>query len=181
MVDNVEQDIWDWVINYIEVPNEFYNYKFPPCPYARSARLKGLMDVTAYQDGSIKDFINSQVNDIVENKKFDVRVMVFPAQVRWYFHVHSHVQNLNKKIIPHDYYVQYGRALQTTSQYPGFFKGKPYFIVIVNKLSNVLAGHMSLLTTDYYENWSPSHYTNIVTRRKEAYENLTDYSSKPAV
>jgi hypothetical protein len=170
MTANIEQDIWNWVIQYIEVTNEFYNYKFPPCPYAKSARLKGLMDVVAYQSGSIKNFIDSQLNDIVENKNFNVRVMVFPAHVRWYFHIHRYVQNLNKDIISKDYYAQYGRALQTKSQYPGLFNGKPYFIVIVNKLSDVLSGHEALLSTDYYNSWSPKHYEHVVNRRQTMYE-----------
>jgi hypothetical protein len=180
MTTEIEQDIWNWVINYIEVANEFYNYKFPPCPYAKSARLKGLMDVVAYQQGNIKNFIDSQVNDIVENKKFNVRVIVFPAHVRWYFHIHKHVQNLNKTIILKDYYAQYGRALQTSSQYAGIFKGKPYFIVIVNKLSDILSGHQSLLSTDYYDNWTNDHYNHVVNRRRDMY-NLYSDPTKPLV
>ena len=180
MQSDIEQDIWNWVTNYIEVANEFYNYKFPPCPYAKSARLKGLMDIVAYKNGSIKDFINSQVNNIVEHKKFNVRVMIFPAHVRWYFHIHRHVQNLNKEIISKDYYAQYGRALQTASQYPGMFNGKPYFIVIVNKLSDILSGHESLLSTDYYDNWTTRHYEHVVNRREQIYK-LHSNSTKPVI
>jgi hypothetical protein len=57
MKTEIEQDIWNWITNYIEVNHEFYNYKFPPCPYARTARLKGSVDIVAYESGNIKKFI----------------------------------------------------------------------------------------------------------------------------
>jgi hypothetical protein len=167
---DIEQDIWDWVINYIEVENKFYDYKFPPCPYARSARLRGLLDIVAFETGSIKQFINEQTHSLIKDKKFNTRVLVFPAKVRWYFHIHMHVQNLNKSIIPQNFYAQYGKAIKTQSRYQEWSKNSPYFIVIVNKLSDVLDAHQSLLKTSYYDLWTPKHYNDVVTRRQNLYE-----------
>jgi hypothetical protein len=170
---DVENDIWDWVKNFIEVNNEFYNYKFPPCPYAKSARLKGLMDVVAYESGDLKSFISEQTNDLITANKFNVRVMIFPAYMRWFFHIHRYIQQLNTSIVQQDFYAQYGKAVKTHSRYPGIFKNQPYFIVIVNRLSDVISGHQSLLTTDYYTPWSKKHYNDVVVRRNEMYEKYT--------
>jgi hypothetical protein len=166
----VEQDIWDWITNFIEATNSFYNYKFPPCPYAKAARLKGLVDVVAYESGSVTSWIQTHIDQLILDNQFDVRVMVFPAHVRWFFHVHWHVQQLNKTIISKDFYAQYGRAVQTASRYPGLFSGQPYFIVIVNRLTPVLDGHKSLMSTDYYDPWSQQHFADVVTRRQRMYE-----------
>ena len=163
----VEQDIWGWIKNYIEVNHKFYNYKFPPCPYAKAARLAGLLDVSAYTDGSTIDFIQNQVNELITNKKFNTRVLIFPPHYKWNYYLHWRVRQLNIKILKQDFYLQYGQAVKTSSQYPGICKNKPYFIVIVNKLSDVLDAHESLLKTNYYSSWSKKHYHNVVIRRQQ--------------
>lgn len=38
-IEQVKKDIEDWVVNFCEVPHPALG-GFPPCPYARSARLK---------------------------------------------------------------------------------------------------------------------------------------------
>ena len=43
-IQKVKQDIEDWIVNFVEVPHPALG-GFPPCPYARSARLKNSYDV----------------------------------------------------------------------------------------------------------------------------------------
>lgn len=38
-IEKVKQDIESWIVNFVEVPHPALG-GFPPCPYARSARLK---------------------------------------------------------------------------------------------------------------------------------------------
>jgi len=157
MENKVKQNILKWMIEYIETNNEFYDYKFPPCPYAKSARLKGLVDIVAYSTGSPYKFIKYQIEDLIIQNKFNIRVMAFPMKMRWYFHLHFLINRLNKNLVKQDLYVQYGRTDE-------------YFIVIVNKLSDVLDAHKALLKTDYYKNWSKDHYHAVVERRQKIYE-----------
>jgi hypothetical protein len=170
----VEKDIWDWITGYIEVNHKFYDYKFPPCPYARGARLKGLLDVQAYESGPINQFIEQQTTNLVNAKQYNVRVLAFPPRTKWLPHVKRFVTQLNEKIVTKDYYSQFGFALNTQSQYPGLFNSGPYFIVIINRLSDVLAGHQALLNTDYYKPWAKHHYDAVVTRRQQMYEKYKD-------
>jgi hypothetical protein len=171
----VEQDIWDWITGYIEADHKFYDYKFPPCPYARGARLKGLLDVQAYTTGSITEFIEQQALDLIGVKQYNVRVLIFPPRVRWFPWVKRSVMQMNKELVPKDYYAQHGTALKTNSQYTGWFNSGPYFIVIINKLSDVLDGHQALLKTEYYKPWAKHHYDAVVTRRQEMYK---EYKNK---
>ena len=157
-------DIWNWILNYIEQPHEFYDNKFAPCPYARAARMKGLVDVVAYNSGSVTEFIQQQTDSLIDSG-LNTRVMVFPAKMRWYYHVHWFIKKLNRKLIGQDFYIQYGRAVNTQSTYDELLSNSPYFIVIVNKLSDVLAGHRALLSTRYYDPWSEKHYREVVIRR----------------
>ena len=159
MNTEIEQNIWKWIMEYIEVDNEFYDYKFPPCPYAKTARLKGLVDVVVYDKGNPIKFIKQQTQDLIENKKFNIRIMAFPLRMRWYFHLHFLINHMNKRLVAQDLYAQYG----TTGD---------YFIVIVNKLSDVISGHHALKKTDYYNKWSADHYDRVVLRRQKLLENI---------
>lgn len=162
MNQQIKQDIWDWITGYIEVNNEFYDYKFPPCPYAKSARLKGLVDVSVYMSGNPYAFAKKQVADLITEKKFNVRIMAFPYWMRWLYPLHWALRKLNQRLIGNDFYIQYGKIVDVVD--------RSYFIVIVNKLSDVLAGQTLLNKTDYYKNWSTKHYQAVVTRRQEAFD-----------
>jgi hypothetical protein len=43
-IDQVKKDIEDWIVNFVEVPHPALG-GFPPCPYARSSRLKNSYEV----------------------------------------------------------------------------------------------------------------------------------------
>ena len=43
-LDTVTQDIENWIVNFVEVPHPALG-GWPPCPYARSARMKKTYDV----------------------------------------------------------------------------------------------------------------------------------------
>ena len=43
-LEQVKKDIESWIVNFVEVPHPSLG-NFPPCPYARSARLKNSYDV----------------------------------------------------------------------------------------------------------------------------------------
>ena len=169
-MNNVTDDIWNWITGYVEVNHKFYDYKFPPCPYAKSARLKGLVDVVAHNGGNMFQFIETQTTDLIDNKKYNIRILVFAPRYKYRPGLKTFINNLNAKIISKDFYAQYGVALKTHSQYPGFFNRGPYFIIILNKLSDVLEGHQALLNTDYYKSWAAHHYDAVVTRRQQMYE-----------
>ena len=48
-IETVKQDIESWIVNFVEVPHPALG-GFPPCPYARSARLKHSYDVVLGMD-----------------------------------------------------------------------------------------------------------------------------------
>lgn len=170
MHDLIQQDIWDWLTDYIEVNHKFYNYKFPPCPYARGARLRGLVDVQVYEQGKVTDFIQAKIADLIAEPKYNVRILVMPPRTRWDYRIGKCVTQLNQQIIADDFYAQYGTANHTRSRYPGLFNWGAYSIVIVNRLSDVLDGHRALLSTDYYGPWAETHYDAVVVRRQKMYE-----------
>ena len=166
----IEKDIWSWVENYIEANNKFYDYKFPVCPFAKSARLKGIVEVQAWSSGSVKTFIKNTVQSLLNNPEKEICIMVMPPRAKWTWGIPAMIEEINTKIIPQGSFVQYGTAIQTTSRYPGLFNKGEYFVVLVNNLGAVMDGHKALLKTDYYKPWSKEHYNDVVTRRQKLFE-----------
>lgn len=170
----VEAEIWDWIKNYIEVNNKFYDYKFAVCPYAKAARQKGIVDVKGYEHGSVKEFIADNVRELVADPKLEICVLAMPPRTKWHWGMKRLIDQLNKEVIPQGYYVQYGQAVKTASIYPGMFNGGKYFVVLVNRVGPVLEGHKALLKTDYYKPWSKKHYDAVVTRRQDLIDEHKD-------
>ncbi len=171
LTQQVCTDINAWITNFVEVNHRFYDYKFPPCPYARQARLRGLVDVHAYEHSPVQ-FVLDQVADLVAHQQYNVRVLAFPYWMRWNYWLRWRIDQLNRSLVKSDYYAQYGAAVSTHSCYPGPFKNKPYFIVIINKVSDVMQAQASLERTDYYRNWTDQHYHNVVTQRDRIVKGL---------
>lgn len=162
----VIDDMNSWMINHVEKNHSFYGHDMPPCPYAKAARLKGLVDTKVYNGEGPIWFIKHCVEDLMLNKDkgLTTRIIAFPKYFKWLFHIKWFVKWFNNTTVPCDYYLQYGRVTARTGS------GTTYFVVIVNKLSAVMDGHKSLSKTSYYDNWSKKHYDAVVVRRQKIYD-----------
>ena len=169
IASQVEQSVWSWIENYIEVNNKFYDYKFPVCPFAKKARIDGIVTVKAWEQGSYKDFISNTANALIANPDKHICVMVLPPRAKWTWGMPTLIEQLNAMAIPQGYFLQYGMAVATNSLYTGLFNSGEYFVVMINQLKPVLDGHKSLLRTDYYKNWTKDHWNTVVVRRQELY------------
>jgi hypothetical protein len=163
--EQIEQDIWSWINNFITVANEFYNYKFPPCPFARQAVLANTVDVQVWRSGNVRDFIKEQSIGLRDSPALTTRVIVFSPRTRYRWGINDYVEQLNAEMIADNVFLNTGVTKTTTSRYPGSSSKEPYFIVIANSLDAVMAGSKSLLKTDYYANWPAEHFEHVVERR----------------
>jgi hypothetical protein len=144
LVKKIEHDIWEWLKNYIEVEHKFYDYKFPVCPFAKAARLKGIVTVKAYKSGNVKEFIQSNVKETLVDPAHNICIMILPPRARWALGLRKMVDNLNKELMLQGYFIQMGNAVNTSSLYPGWFNQGNYFAVFLNQLNPVLDGHKYL-------------------------------------
>jgi hypothetical protein len=171
LAQQVTADIWAWIKNFVEQNHRFYDHRFPPCPYARAARLQGLVDVHACTGNAYK-WTHTQIDNLVANKQYHVRVLAFPYWQRWNYLLRWSITRRNSSLVRSDYYAQFGAAVSTHSVYPGVFRGRPYFVVIINKVSDVVQAQASLARTDYYQNWTEQHYHNVVVKRSRVFKGL---------
>lgn len=169
LTESVEKDIWTWITEFIEVNHEFYDYKFPPCPFAKRARLGGKVSIKPYDYTGVKKFIHLN-SELSESDNFDIRVLAFPPRTKWYPLLNKFIEFRNKEIVPTDFYMQFGNAIQTNSRYPGIFNSGNYFIIIINRLSRILKGREILSSTNYYNSWPKFHYDDVVVRRQNAHD-----------
>jgi hypothetical protein len=167
---SIKQDIIDWAINWVEVPNPFYDNKFPVCPYAKKARLDGETTISVYTSGSIKEFIKQNIEWLINTKQHKQMLLVFPPRTKYYPSIVKFIENQNDKLVPNNLFALSGIALNTKSKYIGFFNSGPYFIIGINTLSDVMPAVDALESAGYYKNWSKKHYKDIVVKRKNMYE-----------
>jgi hypothetical protein len=161
----IEEDIWTWIKEFVTAANEFYNYKFPPCPFARQAVASKMVDVQVWRTGNVREFIRGHAIGMRDTPTLTTRVMAFPPQTRFQWGINDYVEELNAELIASNVFLNTGVAKTTKSQYPGSAGKEPYFIVIANSLEAVLSGAEALTKTDYYKNWPAAHYAHVVERR----------------
>ncbi|MGH8548916.1 MAG: hypothetical protein ACRERU_10015 [Methylococcales bacterium] len=162
--EEIEQDVWVWIQGFVAVTNEFYAFKFPPCPYARGALVAETVDVTVWQSDDMRRFIRDGATGMRDSAKLTTRVMTLPPRAQWVWGICEYVETLNAELIPDNVFLNTGVTKTMSSRYPGS-SGDPYFIVVANSLDAVLKGSDSLQRTDYYKNWPKSHYEIVVERR----------------
>ena len=166
LCEQIEKDVINWINEFIAVPNEFYDGKFAPCPYARAAMLARAVDVAVWDSGDPRLFIREKASTMRDSEAIQTRVIVFPPRVQWSLGISEYVDTLNTELIAQNIFLNTGIAKSTRSLFGGS-QGKPYFIVVVNSLSEVLRGAKSLQRTNFYDKWPASHRELVVERRAD--------------
>ena len=163
--EEIEQDVWAWIHEFVTVSNAFYDYKFAPCPYARKAVQSKTVGVQVWRSGDIREFVKTNAVVVRESPTLTTLVMAFPPRMRFQWRINAFVEMLNAEMISDNVFLNTGVAKTTKSRYPGLSKNEPYFIVIANSLDAVMSGSETLMKTDYYKKWPADHYELVVQRR----------------
>lgn len=161
----IADDIWAWIRQFVMAPNKFYDYKFPPCPFAKQAVQAKTVDVLVWQNEDVRAFIRVAAVELRNHPSLTTRVMAFPPATRFTWGLNDFVEDLNVELVSDNVFLNTGIAQTSRSKFSGSNPQEPYFIVIANSLDAVLAGAKSLAKTDYYKNWPKPHYAHVVERR----------------
>lgn len=163
--EQIAHDVWTWINEFVTVNNEFYQYKFAPCPYARQAVSAKTVDVKVWRAGDVRPFIKEHAIGMRDSPKLTTRVMVFPPRIRFQWGISEYVETLNVELVPSNVFLNPGVAKTTKSRYPRSSAKDPYFIVVANSLDAVLSGSDALMKTNFYDGWPREHYELVVERR----------------
>ena len=154
-MEEAKQDCIDWIMNFVEQPHEFYDFKFPPCPFAKKVRIDNDLIIESHHQGSLINFTKAQIDVWLESNK---TVMVIFSDIKYDTWLNRYrLRLLNKFLVSNDRFLQFG-VVKTN--------GKKYFAIFMNRLSLVLDGSNFLKNKkEYYKDWTESHYKTVVEYR----------------
>ena len=81
-MEEAKQDCIDWIMNFVEQPHEFYDFKFPPCPFAKKVRIDNDLIIQSHHQGSLINFTKAQIDVWLESNK---TVMVIFSDIKYNF------------------------------------------------------------------------------------------------
>lgn len=165
----VQQHVQHWIESFVEQPNEFYQYQFAVCPWARAARERGHSLLLCYSMGNPWRWLQQQVQELIQHQQYQVGLFVLPPLMRNVV-TRLKIHAMNQNIIGQDYFALMGSTVGLSSAYPWYWGRGEYTVVGVNRLSRVLPAVETLKQQGYYDNWSQQHLQQVVQHRQRMHE-----------
>jgi hypothetical protein len=160
-IDIAKNKISDWIINFLDVPQETLN-NIAPCPYAKSALLGNKIKFVAGGENITDDMLYFHYNwDI----SYDGIVIVYPKDIDSELFVKS-VAEVNSS-----YYAYSGLiALEDHPQIDETianinFNNSEYALIIIQQASKLKKAMKILQSKGYYKNWTVEDLNNVVNWR----------------
>jgi hypothetical protein len=165
VIDQVKADIEQWLINFVEVPHPALG-NFPPCPFARQARLQNKYDVRLGDDLERDLFLFAKKKYMGKN---DVIIYAYPAKQYddAYFNFIVDVMN-NSKGFKKRNLIALGDHPDTIEEHNGvrFNMGKYALVLLQDKVK--LHDHAKLLALKgYYDGWDEEYLQDVFTHRRD--------------
>ena len=165
VIDQVKADIVQWLINFVEVPHPALG-NFPPCPFARQARLQNRYDVRLGDDLERDLFLFAKKKYMGKN---DVIIYAYPAKQYddAYFNFIVDVMN-NSKGFKKRNLIALGDHPDTIEEHNGvrFNMGKYALVLLQDKVK--LHDHAKLLALKgYYDGWDEEYLQDVFTHRRD--------------
>ena len=156
-----------WLNDFVEKPNPLLN-NWPPCPYARQARLSNKISIKFCEVAEFMDVIRESMYALEEK---DVVVICFNHNQIDPVSLQEFVAGTNKTLMPINYVI-----LEDHPDSPEFVNGvKMNFghcgLLILQKLDklNTAADHLN--EKGYYDTWSKENLDEVVTWRYDLCKN----------
>jgi len=159
--EQAKQDIEQWIINFVEKPNPLLN-NWPPCPYARQARLNQQVDIRSGGFNPIDDIKQ------VDMSGYDVLAYVYD-RTRWSADEFNElVETVNVSYLAQ-------RGLIALADHPDDVESVnsvvmnqgTYAIVFVQDLSKLNHFAKLLDKKDFYKDWPEEYLTVLFAGRED--------------
>jgi len=160
-IDIAKNKISDWIINFLDVPQETLN-NIAPCPYAKNALLGNKIKFVAGGQNIIDDMLYFHYR---WDQNYDGVVIVYPKEIDIDCFVNS-VAEVNQS------YYQYSGLLaledhpQIDETIAGInFNNGNYALIIIQPAAKLRKAMAILQSKGYYKNWSKENLDNVVNWR----------------
>lgn len=159
----IQQDLQQWLVNFVEQPNPLLN-NWPPCPYARQARLANQIHVVFDSPLEIAQY-TSFLND------YDVVILCFDHKIFTAKQIELFTKHVNSILMWQDYVV--------LEDHPDseelIDKVKMNFgecgLMILQRLSKLNTAADQLRDKGYYTTWSKENLDEVVNWRYDLCKN----------
>lgn len=151
-----------WLSTFVEIPNQKLG-NWPPCPYARRARIDNKFSIIFADDHNLNKSIND-AKTLLQSQ--DVVVICFDHKVNSADYIQQFVKDINKILMKEDFVV-----LEDHPDIPEFINGvcmnfHECGLLLMQRLSKLQEASSQLHSKGYYDLWSTQDLDNVVTWRQ---------------
>lgn len=159
----VRRDILHWIENFVEQPNVKLN-GWPPCPYARKARLENKVDVRLGTDIET-DLIS--INDEWDDQ-FDVVIFAYDPEEYSVELTQETVERLNYDLLlPNDLMCLDDHPHDAEEVNELRLNQGDYLLLMCQRFSKVNDASHELKGQGYYDLWTKEYYDRVVGWREQ--------------
>lgn len=154
--------LYKWLTEFVEIPNKLLG-NWPPCPYARKARLDNNFSITFANHYDLDNAI-TDAKTLLTSK--DIVVICFDHKIVSAEYIQQFVRDINKILMQEDFVI-----LEDHPNIPEFINGvcmnfKGCGLLLVQRLSKLQNASQQLQSKGYYHNWTTQDLDNVVTWRQ---------------
>jgi hypothetical protein len=159
----IRQQLEHWLTDFVEQPNPLLN-NWPPCPYAKQARLSNKIHIVFNNPLSIAEYV-SLLND------YDVVVLCFDHVKFSSDQIELFSKHINSILLWQDYVV-----LEDHPDSEEFINGVQMNfgkcgLMILQRLSKLNTATTQLKNKGYYDTWSEENLDQVVNWRHDLCKN----------
>jgi hypothetical protein len=159
----IKSQLDQWMVEFVEANHSQLN-NWAPCPYAKAARLTGMISTKFCEVSELYDVVRESVDTLATK---DVVVVCFDHNTISPEHLQEFVAGMNKTLMPADYVI-----LEDHPDSPEYVNGvKMNFghcgLLVIQKLSKLNNAADKLKSQGYYDTWDQKSLDDVVTWRYE--------------
>lgn len=162
-LDQVKKDIEQWIVNFVEVPHPSLG-GWPPCPYARAARLRNSYEVFVGMDPYYD--LKNRGRWGLSNKE----VVIYAYDPKEWNHTQlsSSIESANQEYLLRNNLI----ALEDHPDDPEIVNGVcmnqgTYALALVQSLTDLNAKAEAIARQGFYHNWPEDYLQGLFQNRKD--------------
>ena len=156
---NPREEVIRWVKEFVEVPHPMFA-DYPPCPYAKQARLAGKVDFVELTDMEPDSNIWTSIDHFDFNDK-DVLVIIAEPDQYTAKETVKIADKLNRAFMPRDVVVLEDHPKIQEHVKKVKLNNGHYILFLVQRLSKLNRYSKMLEKGPYYRNWSKSYLKEV--------------------
>jgi len=159
--ETVQSDILAWSETFVEVPHPALG-GWPPCPFARQARLNKTIQVLTGTD----PYFDLRNRSRWGMGKYEVIVYAYNPEEWPYDRFHTAIENANQEfLLAHDILALEDHPAEIEDVNGVIMNQGKYALILVQSLSKLNTAAKQMSTKGFYHNWPEEYLTGLFNHR----------------